>query len=399
MFLQPLLDRNFQFLNAAVQLHQKGAIDANTYVLDLETVTTNARLLSEKGKSLGVDVIAMTKQVGRNPDFCKAVKAGGISGSVAVDYECGVYSHGAGLKISHIGHLVQIPKSQISRAIALEPALWTIFSLAQAKEIAKIAVENNKVVNVSLRVWDEDCTFYKGHEGGFHSSEVLDVAKQLSNIKNLKLAGVTSFPALLFDKNTNKLKITKNAELIQKVAVQLEELLGYGLIRNMPGTTSLDGIEMLAKAGATQVEPGHGLTGTTPLSAVVETIEKPAIAYVTEVMHHHQGRAFVLGGGLYMDPVLGDIPTKAAVFTDSGDFEILEADMPNPGAIDYYAALSPNKSGKLPPIGSTVIFGFRPQVFVSRGMTVGIENSSTNPRALHHYGSSGAKTLVRDWSK
>jgi predicted amino acid racemase len=399
MFLQPLLDRNFQFLNAAVQLHQKGAIDANTYVLDLETVTTNARLLSEKGKSLGVDVIAMTKQVGRNPDFCKAVKAGGISGSVAVDYECGVYSHAAGLKISHIGHLVQSPKSQISRAIALEPALWTIFSLAQAKEIAKIAVENNKVVNVSLRVWDEDCTFYKGHEGGFHSSEVLDVAKQLSNIKNLKLAGVTSFPALLFDKNTNKLKITKNAELIQKVAVQLEELLGYGLIRNMPGTTSLDGIEMLAKAGATQVEPGHGLTGTTPLSAVVETIEKPAIAYVTEVMHHHQGRAFVLGGGLYMDPVLGDIPTKAAVFTDSGDFEILEADMPNPGAIDYYAALSPNKSGKLPPIGSTVIFGFRPQVFVSRGMTVGIENSSTNPRALHHYGSSGAKTLVRDWSK
>lgn len=399
MFLQPLIDRNFSFLKAAVQLHQEGAIDANTYVLDLETVTTNSKHLSEKGKSLGVDVIAMTKQVGRNPDFCKAVQAGGISGSVAVDYECGVYSHAAGLKISHIGHLVQIPKSQISRAIALEPALWTIFSLVQAREIAKAAAENNEVVNVSLRVWDEDCTFYKGHEGGFHSSEVLDVAKQLSNIKNLKLAGVTSFPALLFDKNTNKLKITKNAELIQKVAVQLEELLGYGLIRNMPGTTSLEGIEMLAKAGATQVEPGHGLTGTTPLSAVVETIEKPAIAYVTEVMHHHQGRAFVLGGGLYMDPVLGDIPTKAAVFTDSGDFEILEADMPNPGAIDYYAALSPNKSGTLPPIGSTVIFGFRPQVFVSRGMTVGIENSSTNPRALHHYGSSGAKTLVRDWSK
>lgn len=183
------------------------------------------------------------------------------------------------------------------------------------------------------------------------------------------------------------------------MAENLEDFLGYKLIRNMPGTTSVEGIEMLAKAGATQVEPGHGLTGTTPLSAVVETIEKPAIAYVTEVMHHHQGRAFVLGGGLYMDPVLGDIPTKAAVFTDSGDFEILEADMPNPGAIDYYAALSPNKNGTLPPIGSTVIFGFRPQVFVSRGMTVGIENSSTKPKALHHYGSSGAKTLVRDGNK
>lgn len=399
MFLQSLLNRNPSFLLSAAQLHQKGEIDSNTYALDLETVTTNSRLLSEKGQSLGIDVIAMTKQVGRNPDFCKAVKLGGISGAVAVDYECGVYSHAAGLDISHIGHLVQIPKSQIARTFNLEPALWTVFSLEQAGDIAKIASEHSEIVNISLRVWDEDCTFYKGHEGGFHSSDVLDIANKLSKMKNLRLAGVTSFPALLFDKQTNQLRITKNAELIRKVAEQLEDLLGYRLIRNMPGTTSVDGIEMLAKAGATQVEPGHGLTGTTPLSAVVETIERPAIAYVTEVMHHHQGKAFVLGGGLYMDPVLGDIPTKAAVFTESGDFEILEADMPNPGAIDYYAALNPNKNGALPPIGSTVIFGFRPQVFVSRGMTVGIENSSTKPKALNHYGSSGAKTLVRDWSK
>ena len=399
MFLQPLLNRNFQFLNSAVQLHQKGEIDANTYVLDLETVAANAKLLSEKGQGLGVDVIAMTKQVGRNPDFCRAVQSGGISGSVAVDYECGVYSHAAGLKISHIGHLVQIPKSQISRAFELEPALWTVFSMEQVRDIAKIAAEQSEIVNVSLRVWDENCTFYKGHEGGFYSSDVLDIAKQVSNFKNLRLAGVTSFPALLFDNESKQLKVTKNAELIRKMAEKLEEFLGYELIRNMPGTTSVEGIEMLAKAGATQVEPGHGLTGTTPLSAVIETIERPAIAYVTEVMHHHQGKAFVLGGGLYRDPVLGDIPTKAAVFTDSGDFELFDADMPNPGAIDYYAALLPNKNGTLPPIGSTVIFGFRPQVFVSRGMTLGIENSSTKPKALHHYGSSGAKTLVRDWSK
>jgi predicted amino acid racemase len=101
-----------------------------------------------------------------------------------VDYECGVYSHAAGLKISHIGHLVQIPKSQISRAFDLEPALWTVFSLEQARDIARIAAEHSEIMNVSLRVWDEECTFYKGHEGGFHASEVLDVAKQLSSLKN-----------------------------------------------------------------------------------------------------------------------------------------------------------------------------------------------------------------------
>ncbi len=398
MFLQPLIDRNFNFLTSAAQLHQIQKIDANTYVLDLETVTANAKVLSEKGKSLGIEVIAMTKQVGRNPDFCRAVLSGGISGAVAVDYECGVYSHSAGLKISHIGHLVEIPKSQISRAFDLEPALWTVFSLEQARDIAKIAAKYSEIVNISLRVWDESCTFYKGHEGGFHSSQILDIARELSNFKNLRLAGVTSFPALLFDKESKQLKLTKNAELIKRMAETLEDFLGYKLIRNMPGTTSVEGIQMLAGAGATQVEPGHGLTGTTPLSAVIETIEKPAIAYVTEVMHHHQGKAFVLGGGLYLDPVLGEIPTNAAIFTENGDFEILQAEMPKPGAIDYYATLSPNKNGNLPPIGSTVIFGFRPQAFVSRGMTVGIENSSTNPKALNHYGSSGAKTMVRDGS-
>lgn len=399
MFLKALLNRNPSFLVSAAQLHQKGEIDANTYALDLETITANAGLLSEKGRSLGIDVIAMTKQVGRNPDFCSAIKRGGISGAVAVDYECGVYSHAAGLEIAHLGHLVQIPKSQISRSFALKPQLWTVFSVEQAKQISIIASDYGITINISLRIWDEDCTFYKGHEGGFHSSETLGIASLLAKIPNLKLAGITSFPALLFDKQTNELKITQNAKIIRKVSEQLEDFLGYKLIRNMPGTASVEGIDLLAKAGATQVEPGHGLTGTTPLSAVVETIERPAIAYVTEVMHHHQGRAFVLGGGLYMDPVLGDIPTQAAIYTKSGDFEILEADMPNPGAIDYYAALSPNKNGLLPPIGSTVIFGFRPQVFVSRGMTVGIENASTKPRAMHHYGSSGAKTLVRDGDK
>ena len=52
MFLQPLLDRNLKFISSAVQLHQKGEIDANTYVFDLETVTSNAKLLSEKVKVL-----------------------------------------------------------------------------------------------------------------------------------------------------------------------------------------------------------------------------------------------------------------------------------------------------------------------------------------------------------
>ena len=63
-------------------------------------------------------------------------------------------------------------------------------------------------------------------------------------------------------------------------------------------------------AGATQVEPGHGLTGTTPLHAVDDLVEDPAVAYVSEVSHLWNGRAYVFGGGLYVDPVLGDARTR-----------------------------------------------------------------------------------------
>ena len=69
----------------------------------------------------------------------------------------------------------------------------------------------------------------------------------------------------------------------------------------------------LAEAGATQVEPGHGLTGTTPLHAVEDLPELPAVVYVSEVSHLHGGEAYCFGGGLYIDPVFPDYPVKAIV--------------------------------------------------------------------------------------
>jgi predicted amino acid racemase len=396
MFLEKLLRRNPNFMSAAVSLHQSNKIEANSYVIDLDTVTLNSKMLKEKGDELGLDVIAMTKQVGRNPDFCEAVKAGGIIDAVAVDFECAVYSRAAGLNIAHLGHLVQIPKAQIKRGIELEPKLWTIFNIEQAHAISKEAVKSGVDIGISLRVWNEECTFYKGHEGGIHENAAVEVASLISRLPNLSVLGVTSFPALLFDKEKNSLSITANARLISKVAKQLEDLFAHEIVRNMPGTTSVAGMELLASAGASQVEPGHGLTGTTPLSYLEETPEIPAIAYVSEVAHHHMGRAYVFGGGLYRDPVLGEIPTFAAVISPHGKFETHEVDMPNLGAIDYYAILSPSKTGYLPPVGTSVIFGFRPQVFVTRGLTVGIKDVGSHPVALKHYGASGANSLVKD---
>ena len=110
-----------------------------------------------------------------------------------------------------------------------------------------------------------------------------------------------------------------------------------------PGTTSTAVLERLAEAGATQVEPGHGLTGTTPLHAAGDLPEVPAICYLSEVSHLHGGVPLCFGGGFYVDPVFEPYSPEALVAADPSD--LTEApvamDFPDPAGIDYYARLHP----------------------------------------------------------
>ena len=62
MFLSTLQRRNPAFLRAAMALHADGSVPANSYVLDLDTVTENARLMSEAAAGLGLTVLAMTSR-------------------------------------------------------------------------------------------------------------------------------------------------------------------------------------------------------------------------------------------------------------------------------------------------------------------------------------------------
>jgi predicted amino acid racemase len=390
MFLDALMRRNHEFLSGIGVLHQQGILPANTYALDLKNIAKNAALISSRGHELDIDVIAMMKQIGRNPDACAAVKTSGITDAVAVDFECGLYSKKNGLDIGHIGHLVQIPKAFFALTMNLAPKNWTAFSIEHIKTISNYAERNNLIQNVFLRVWDDKCKFYSGHDGGFNVDQIEKVLTEIKNINNIKVNGITSFPALLFNKDSKNLEITPNADAINRASEKVEKILGYKVIRNMPGTTSLDGLELLAKNGATQVEPGHGLTGTTPLSFFEDTREVPSVAYVSEVAHIHCGKAYVVGGGLYRDPVLGDMSCRAVAIDNSGGMETFEVEMPKPGAIDYYAILLPNSKGLVPPIGTTIVFGFRPQVFVTRGLSAGVIVDGNSPIMKKLYAANGA---------
>ena len=128
-----------------------------------------------------------------------------------------------------------------------------------------------------------------------------------------RFAGITTFPALLFDAATRTVKPTPNLETLRLASETLARFGHKGIEINAPGTTSSVTLEALADAGATQVEPGHGLTGTTPLHVTSDLPETPAVVYLTEVSHLSGGEAFCFGGGLYIDPVFPNYQVRAIV--------------------------------------------------------------------------------------
>ncbi len=396
MFLDLIRRRNPRLIEAAIRLHQRGELPANTYVIDLDAVENNARAISVRAEGLGLTVMAMTKQMGRNESFCRAVMRGGIKRSVAVDMECARATRRAGMEVGHIGHLVQVPKWEADEAARLVPAWWTVFNFEKAGEAGAASQRRGREQPLLARIQGASDRFYRGHEGGFPASDVAATAAALNTIPGARFAGITTFPALLFDAASRTVKPTANLETLRQASETLARLGYKGIEINAPGTTSSVTLQSLADAGATQVEPGHGLTGTTPLHVTEDLPELPAVVYLTEISHLSGGEAFCFGGGLYIDPVFPDYPVRAIVAReprmDDGSLRAIE--IPAPAAIDYYGMIDAAGPGKPEP-GDSVVLGFRAQAFVTRAFVAGVSGLSQGKPVVESIShSSGAKS---DW--
>ena len=373
MFLEPLVRRNRDFVAAAIRLHQAGRVPAGSYVLDLDAITANARTIAAAAAERDVRLFAMTKQLGRNPAAMDAIASGGIDSFVAVDMWDARAIDRAGHRIGNVGHLVQVPVVETQEALAFEPDYWTVFSPEKARAVSD-AAGSGREQRLLLRVQAPGDRFYSGHEGGIPLDELIETARAIEELPGVTVAGVTTFPALLYDADAQELRPTPNATTLAHAREQLEDAGWTHVAVNGPGTTASDGVRILADAGVTQAEPGHGLTATTPLHAVRDLAEYPAMLYLTEVSHHYDGRAYCIGGGLYIDPVFPPYDVKALVGRDPDIAAAtrVEATLPPPEAIDYYGQLHGNDVR----VGDSVVFGFRAQAFFRRGTVVALAGSA-----------------------
>lgn len=383
MFLSRLIDRNRRLIEAAVTLHQGGELLANTYLLDTDAFEANARAIAGAAARHGLAVYAMTKQFGRNPDGCAAIAAAGIDQAVAVDLQCMEALARGPLRIGHVGHLVQPHRGSEDVVVAAQPEVVTVFNLEIAERIASAARRVGRVQPVLMRVVAPGDRFYFGHGGGFDLAGLEASARRLERLEGIRLVGVTTFPCLLADPARREVLPTPNFTTLREAAERLRAA-GFDVEQvNAPGTTSAGTMAALADGGATHVEPGNAFHGTTPLHVFnPDAPEIPAIVYVSEVSHIHDGRAYVFAAGHYIDKVLGDYRLSALVGRDA---QIVEQRLPvevaPDGAIHYYATILLPRTHDVR-VGDTVVFCYRPQVFVTRARTRAVAGLSSGRPVL-----------------
>ena len=358
MFLKQLLRRNPEFLKASIQLHQAGKIPANSYM------GKNAAVMAAEGKRLGLKVFPMTKQFGRNVKAMDVLALHGLDSYVAVDMGCSYPIHAAGYKIGHLGHLVQIPFAETRTAASFKPAYWTVYNEEKAAAASRAAGEAGYRQALLARLFAPGDIFYMGHEGGFRAEDVLRVADAFDRLEHACFAGITTFPALLYDGDSQAVKPTPNLKTLEAAAKALQDL---------------------------QAEVG-------PYSKAM-VAELPAALYLSEVSHIHNGSPFCFGGGMYIDPVFPDYDLRAIAGKDPEEAlkHSISVKIPPPSAIDYYGIMQPSGNEHLE-VGDTVVFGFRIQAFVTRAYVVPVSGISVGTPVVEGvFTSEGRKTNWPLW--
>lgn len=386
MYLSRLMERNPRLMEAAVRLHQSGRIPPNTWLIDLDTVADNARALSEVARQLGLTTYLMTKQYGRNPYVSALALANGLHKIVAVDAACALMAHRYGLPVGHMGHLNQLPRHMIPLLVATRPEVITIYNLEHAHWIDSAAADLGIVQDLLMRVFAPGDVFFDGQEGGFHESEVPAAVEALSHLRHVRLVGVTAFPCVRYNHRADeKAEVTPNLHTILRAA---ETICGMGVEVtqiNAPGNTSTMTMPLVASLGATHVEPGHALTGTTPNHAFYGDAlpERPAYVYVTEISHHVGDRAYAYGGGLFHDGYQAGSTIGAYVGSsweqarDTGVEYLHDIQQ----IIDYHVVLQPGNRCK---VGDTALLFYRTQMQMTRAYIALVSGLSRGEERLHY---------------
>lgn len=380
MFLNKILERNPRLVDAAILLHKQELIQPDTYVIDVTTLLENAKMILAEARKYELTCLYMSKQIGRNIDICHKLEEMGYDGAVTVDYREALYLAKNNLKLWNVGHLVQTPKSVLKQLIPYGVKYFTVYSIEKMQEINEIAQEIGIIQSVTIKMGDQNCLIYDGQQSGFSYSELDAVVTAANTLTNIRIAGVTAFPCMLYNDESKKIETTPNFELLLRAKARLE-VLGCTITEvNTPSSNTANSMKLAYDNHATTVEPGHALTGTTPYHVDHFDLERPALVYVSEVSHPFQERSYVYGGGHYRRSHM----SNALIVNNQNERSYAKIEAPSDDNIDYTLRLD-----GVYPVGSTVICCFRTQIFTTRSQVALIDTELSEPKLLGLYDAHG----------
>lgn len=388
MFLSQIGKNNPDLISVALEFHRSGKIPPSCFVIDLDMVAKNTQILAQSAYEHKLSLYFITKQVGFNPVFAKAVNKHGILKAVAVDWNEAFSLIKNNIPLGHIGHLVQIPNKYLSPLLRAKPEVITVFSVEKAHQLAQIAQNENLELNLLIRVVDDQDFLYSGQTGGIAYKDLEKSLDTINTFPNIKIAGVTAFPCTIFDISKNKFVPTQNLYTLNKAAETIaKHYRNEQLQINAPGNSCSATFPLIREYGATHAEPGNALTGTTPLHALCSQPEKPALIHVTEISHEFENTYYCYGGGLYRRSVV----TKALVGNDPKKLTEVKVISPEKTSIDYYVGLKTDGREQFN-IGDSVLWSSRAQLFVTRSSVAVVRGiQENNPELVGIYNPFGQR--------
>lgn len=380
MFLEKLMAQNPNLIDQTVRLYNNSEIQADSYVIDMDTLLENAKIILDKATSNNIRLFFMLKQLGRNPYIAKKLVELGYEGAVAVDFKEALVLMRHSIPLCNVGHLVQTPKKLLKKIMEYGTEVFTVYSMDKLIEISEVAAELNIEQKIMLKVAGSNDLFYSGQYSGIEFDDLSYFIDKAGELKNIKIVGVTAFPCYLFDYEKKDIVETNNYNTVKK-AVEL--LISKGLVIthiNTPSTTSIMTLDYMKNGIGNIGEPGHGLTGTTPAHAIYELEEKPCVLYVSEVSHNFREKAYVYGGGHYRRSHVSN-----CLIIDNEESHISKVNPISNDSIDYYFEINNEEK-----VSSLAIMAFRFQIFVTRSNVVLIEGlKKGEPKIVGVYSSLG----------
>ena len=285
------------------------------------------------------------------------------------------------IPIANIGHLVQTPKSMLQKIVDYGCHYYTVFTVDKVRELNECAKKNGKKISLLLKVVGESDTIYSGQTAGFRLEILDDAVEKIKKFEYVEIKGVTSFPCFLYDEEKDAVCATDNfytlmtaKKILERHDITVENV-------NAPSASSVATLEAMKGYTVNSAEPGHGLTGTTPLHAYRSCAEIPCVAYVSEISHNFDGLSYCYGGGFYRRGHL----ENALVGGSLESAKKMKVIPPGMESIDYYFGLEePCK------INETVVMAFRFQIFVTRSNVCLIDGlHSKKPKLIGTYNSLG----------